>query len=192
MILGKICTNKLTFPQKEQEYVLCCVTSIFFTILRSEAPYRVPYLPVIPTFLVRLAYMIQNHRLKYCHKNDLFTCLKTLTTWFFSLAKQQGCRNITSIHRNKLLSTNYHDVLNFLGVQISEKSADLIEECFLVLKLIWNINNERNLPFFWLKYAVSYRHVVRKKPHRSAQTEVIERRYQLCLSFLVKSALKYR
>lgn len=46
---------KLTFPQKLHEYLLCCVISIFLTILRSEAPYLVPYLPVIPTFLVRFA-----------------------------------------------------------------------------------------------------------------------------------------
>lgn len=44
-----------TFPQKEHVYFECWVISIFFTILRREAPYRVPYLPTIPTFLVRLA-----------------------------------------------------------------------------------------------------------------------------------------
>lgn len=44
-----------TFPQKLQEYLLCWVISIFLTILRKEAPYRVPYLPVIPTFFVRFA-----------------------------------------------------------------------------------------------------------------------------------------
>lgn len=46
----------LTFPQKEHVYFECCVISIFFTILRSDAPYRVPYFPTIPTFLVRLAW----------------------------------------------------------------------------------------------------------------------------------------
>ena len=43
-----------TFPQKSQVYVPCCQTSIFLTVFRSEAPYRTPYFPVIPTFLVRL------------------------------------------------------------------------------------------------------------------------------------------
>lgn len=45
----------LTFPQKVQVYLECCVISIFLTILRREAPYRVPYFPTIPTFFVRLA-----------------------------------------------------------------------------------------------------------------------------------------
>lgn len=43
------------FPQKVQVYLECWVTSIFFTILRREAPYRVPYFPTTPTFLVRFA-----------------------------------------------------------------------------------------------------------------------------------------
>ena len=37
-------------------YVLCWVISIFFTILRREEPYLVPYFPQIPTFLVLLPY----------------------------------------------------------------------------------------------------------------------------------------
>ena len=32
----------------------CCVISIFLTSLRRDAPYRTPYFPTIPTFLVRL------------------------------------------------------------------------------------------------------------------------------------------
>lgn len=47
----------ITLPQNVQVYLACWVISIFFTILRREAPYRVPYLPTIPTFLVRLAYL---------------------------------------------------------------------------------------------------------------------------------------
>lgn len=43
-----------SFPQKEQLYLECCVTSIFLITLRSVAPYRVPYLPQIPTFFVCL------------------------------------------------------------------------------------------------------------------------------------------
>ena len=43
----------LSFPQNEQLYFECWDTSIFLITLRIEAPYRVPYLPVIPTFLVR-------------------------------------------------------------------------------------------------------------------------------------------
>merc|ERR1719198_1482389 len=42
-------------PQKVQAYLECCKISIRFTTLRSEAPYRVPYFPVMPTFFVRLA-----------------------------------------------------------------------------------------------------------------------------------------
>lgn len=45
-----------TLPQKTQVYLECCDTSIFLMILRSEAPYRVPYFPQIPTFFVRLPY----------------------------------------------------------------------------------------------------------------------------------------
>ena len=39
-------------PQNEQLYLACCVTSIFLMTFRRVAPYRVPYLPQIPTFLV--------------------------------------------------------------------------------------------------------------------------------------------
>ena len=41
-----------------QPYVACCVTSIFLMTLRSVAPYLVPYLPQIPTFLVCFPYKI--------------------------------------------------------------------------------------------------------------------------------------
>ena len=40
-------------PQKEQKYLECWLTSIFLICLRSDAPYRVPYLPTMPTFFVR-------------------------------------------------------------------------------------------------------------------------------------------
>ena len=43
----------LSFPQKTHVYFECWLTSIFFTCLRSEAPYRTPYFPVMPAFLVR-------------------------------------------------------------------------------------------------------------------------------------------
>ncbi len=43
----------LTFPQKEHRYLECWLTSVFLICLRRLAPYRVPYLPTIPTFLVR-------------------------------------------------------------------------------------------------------------------------------------------
>lgn len=43
-----------TLPQKVQVYLACCVISIFLICLRNDAPYRVPYLPVTPTFFVRL------------------------------------------------------------------------------------------------------------------------------------------
>ena len=40
--------------QRERVLTLqCCETSIFLMTLRIDAPYRVPYFPVIPTFLVR-------------------------------------------------------------------------------------------------------------------------------------------
>ena len=41
-----------SFPQKRQVKRECWETSIFFTCLRSDEPYRTPYLPVIPTFFV--------------------------------------------------------------------------------------------------------------------------------------------
>ena len=43
----------LSLPQKTHVYFECWLTSIFLTTLRSEEPYRTPYLPVIPAFLVR-------------------------------------------------------------------------------------------------------------------------------------------
>ena len=43
-----------SFPQKTHVYFECWLISIFFTCFRSEAPYRTPYLPVIPAFFVRL------------------------------------------------------------------------------------------------------------------------------------------
>lgn len=45
-----------TFPQNVHVYLECWVISIFLTIFRNEAPYRVPYLPVIPTFFVLFAW----------------------------------------------------------------------------------------------------------------------------------------
>jgi hypothetical protein len=36
------------FPQKSQKNLECWDTSCFFTTLRSDAPYRVPYLPTMP------------------------------------------------------------------------------------------------------------------------------------------------
>ena len=41
-----------SFPQKRHVKRECWETSIFFTCLRSDEPYRTPYLPVIPTFFV--------------------------------------------------------------------------------------------------------------------------------------------
>ncbi|CAB0036518.1 unnamed protein product [Trichogramma brassicae] len=48
-----VCTSPTA--EKVQQYLECWVISIFFTILRRDAPYLVPYLPVMPTFLVRFA-----------------------------------------------------------------------------------------------------------------------------------------
>merc|ERR1740121_3176129 len=45
----------LSLPQKEHRYRARCEISYFFTIFLKDAPYRVPYLPVMPTFLVCLA-----------------------------------------------------------------------------------------------------------------------------------------
>ena len=44
----------LSFPQKTQLYFECWLTSIFLMFFRMDAPYRMPYLPQIPTFFVRL------------------------------------------------------------------------------------------------------------------------------------------
>ena len=67
------CLFILSLPQKVQVYFECCEISIFLTVFLREAPYLgfpndfsiysmcsrfsylVPYFPVIPTFLVRLA-----------------------------------------------------------------------------------------------------------------------------------------
>jgi hypothetical protein len=60
----------LSLPQKAQLYLECCVISIFFTTFLMEAPYRVPYLPVIPTFFVRfpiLNYLCSTRRLTQPH-----------------------------------------------------------------------------------------------------------------------------
>merc|ERR1712061_272570 len=46
---------RVVAPQKGDWYFLCWETSIFLTIFLRDAPYRVPYFPTIPTFLVRLA-----------------------------------------------------------------------------------------------------------------------------------------
>lgn len=46
--------SHLSVPQKTQLNLECWETSIFFMFLRIDAPYRVPYLPQIPTFFVRL------------------------------------------------------------------------------------------------------------------------------------------
>merc|ERR1719183_301634 len=44
----------VSLPQKTHVYLECWLISIFFTTFRSEEPYRTPYLPVMPAFLVRL------------------------------------------------------------------------------------------------------------------------------------------
>jgi hypothetical protein len=60
----------LYFPQKLQKYLECWLTSIFLICLRREAPYRVPYLPTIPTFFVRLdiaaSYLQMQHSISSC------------------------------------------------------------------------------------------------------------------------------
>ena len=48
----------LSFPQKTQLYFECCDTSIFLMFFRIDAPYRMPYLPQIPTFFVRLPILV--------------------------------------------------------------------------------------------------------------------------------------
>lgn len=58
MLRQHICTmlytrQRFTLPQNGQKYLLCWLTSIFLICLRRLAPYRVPYLPTIPTFFVR-------------------------------------------------------------------------------------------------------------------------------------------
>ena len=55
----------LTSPQNQQMYFPCCWISIFFIIFRSDAPYRVPYLPTTPTFFVRLAFKRNNNQQKH-------------------------------------------------------------------------------------------------------------------------------
>lgn len=50
---SRLGSTHLSFPQKVHEYFECCETSIFLITFRIEAPYRVPYLPVMPTFFVR-------------------------------------------------------------------------------------------------------------------------------------------
>ena len=45
--------TNLSFPQNTHEYFECWEISIFLITLRIDAPYRVPYFPVIPTFFVR-------------------------------------------------------------------------------------------------------------------------------------------
>lgn len=44
----------VVLPQKVQSYRECCWISSFLHCLRREEPYLTPYLPVIPTFFVRL------------------------------------------------------------------------------------------------------------------------------------------
>lgn len=47
-----------TLPQKVQVYRACWVISIFLICLRSEAPYRVPYLATGPPLTVLLACVV--------------------------------------------------------------------------------------------------------------------------------------
>ena len=48
-------TSRFMFclPQNGHVNLLCWLTSILRSTLRIEAPYLVPYFPVMPTFLVR-------------------------------------------------------------------------------------------------------------------------------------------
>ena len=46
----------VSLPQKTQLYLACWVTSIFLITFLKVAPYLVPYLPQIPTFLVCFPY----------------------------------------------------------------------------------------------------------------------------------------
>ena len=43
----------VSLPQKTHVYLECWLISIFLTTFRSDEPYRLPYLPVMPAFLVR-------------------------------------------------------------------------------------------------------------------------------------------
>ena len=54
-----------TLPQKTQLNLECWEISIFLMTLRSDEPYLVPYLPVMPTFLVLLPMLFLVSRVLY-------------------------------------------------------------------------------------------------------------------------------
>ncbi len=51
-----------TFPEKGERYLARLFSSIFFAILRREAPNLVPNLPMIPTFFVLFDIFINNNK----------------------------------------------------------------------------------------------------------------------------------
>jgi hypothetical protein len=48
----------LSLPQNVHVYFACCVISIFLICLRNEAPYRVPYLPTTPTYMLQFEWYV--------------------------------------------------------------------------------------------------------------------------------------
>ena len=50
-----------TLPEKGERYLARLFSSIFFAILRRDAPNRVPYFPTIPTFFVLFDIFINNN-----------------------------------------------------------------------------------------------------------------------------------
>lgn len=78
------CLLTASLPQKEQVYVACAeISNLLATFLR-EAPYRVPYLPVIPTYKGKLYVVIRN-----IYKPSWFSWpydLKNIATGFFKIS----------------------------------------------------------------------------------------------------------
>ena len=71
------CIFMASCPQNVHVYLECCVISTFLTIFLNEAPYRVPYFPVIPTFLVCfsiLAYLLCGLCEKKCERYHIVNC----------------------------------------------------------------------------------------------------------------------
>lgn len=77
--------RRCTLPQKGQKYLLCWLISIFLTCFRRLAPYRVPYLPTIPTFFVRFDCTKRTHSDSASfHKRSHPAHVWALSTWLIA------------------------------------------------------------------------------------------------------------
>lgn len=119
-----------TFPQNVHLYLACWVISIFFTILRKDEPYLVPYLPTIPTFLVLFAYLLLNILdIIYSLLAEIISICSFGYSWFDS---RKSLMNM----RLKRINNNYHFICVFFFQYFQYLKCKKVQYKFISMVII--------------------------------------------------------